>query len=273
MPLYVLCIGAHPDDCEGSIGGTATLCRKRGDIVRFVTITDGSKGHYADRYKADPEALANRRWQEAQRAAAVIGAEYRTMGLPDGEVYVTHANTEEMVRLIRSFGPPGHGPDLVLLNRPNDYHRDHRYGAQLVLDAAYMLTVPLMCPDTPAMRRMPVFAYWEDSFTEGGVFRADVVVPIDAVIEEKAAMVCAHESQYYEWIPYNAGAHSAFADFPTDPAARRARVSAIYKGYDAALAAKLADRLPPGAQYAEAFQISEYGRRPDEEELRRLFPQ
>src|SRR3712207_7656203 len=48
-----------------------------------------------------------------------------------------------------SWGPPGVGPDLVLVNRPNDYHRDHRYTAQLVLDATYLLTVPLMAPDTP----------------------------------------------------------------------------------------------------------------------------
>src|SRR5438270_10519631 len=134
MSRYVLCIGAHPDDNEGSIGGTAALFRRRGDVVRFVSVTDGSKGHFAPEYIADPEALARRRHAEALAAAGVIGAEYRTMGVPDGEVYVTPAATEEMVRLIRGFGPPGQGPDLVLLNRPNDYHRDHRYAAQLVLD-------------------------------------------------------------------------------------------------------------------------------------------
>ena len=92
------------------------------------------------------------------------------MGLHDGEVYVTQAATGSMVRIIRSYGPPGHGPDLVLLNRPNDYHRDHRYTAQLVLDATYMLTVPPMCPDTRHLEHMPVFAYWNDVFTEGGSF-------------------------------------------------------------------------------------------------------
>src|SRR5579871_2651627 len=205
MPRYILCIGAHPDDNEGSVGGTAALFRRRGDQVKFVSVTDGSKGHYTPEYIADPDSLARRRYHEATAAAAAIGAEYETMRIPDGEVYVTPANTEEMVRLIRSFGPPGHGPDLVLLNRPNDYHRDHRYAAQLVLDATYMLTVPPMCPDTRHLDRMPVFAYWYDDFRDLIAFRPDVVVPIDDVIEQKIDMAAAHISQVFEWLLYNGG--------------------------------------------------------------------
>src|SRR5205823_1687510 len=134
-----------------------------------------------------------------------IGASYETLGVHDGEVYVDLPTTNAMVRCIRSFGEPGRGPDLVLLNRPVDYHRDHRYTSQLVLDATYMLTVPLMCPDTRHLDRMPVFAYWFDRFTEGGTFRPDVAVPIDAVMEEKVSMALAHESQLFEWLPSNAG--------------------------------------------------------------------
>ena len=145
---YILCVGAHPDDCESSIGGTAALLCKRGDHVKFVSVTDGNKGHFRPEYISDPAALARRRLAEAQAAVSIIGAEYECMGIPDGEVYVTPAATKAMVNVIRRFGPPGHGPDMLLLNRPCDYHRDHRYAAQLVLDATYMLTVPMMCPET-----------------------------------------------------------------------------------------------------------------------------
>jgi N-acetylglucosamine malate deacetylase 1 len=274
MPRFVLCIGAHPDDNEGSIGGTTALMRRRGDVVKLVSVTDGSKGHYAEEYIADPEALAARRQEEALAAAAVIGAEYASMGIPDGEVYVTPANTEEMVRLIRSFGPPGHGPDLVLLNRNTDYHRDHRYTAQLVLDATYMLTVPPMCPDTPHLERMPVFAYWADDFTEGGPFRPDVIVPVDDVVEQKIDMVCAHASQFYEWLPYNAGNADTF---PADEARRRETVGNNVRAKLAARRDRYADLLaakgvPPGTKYVEAFQISEYGYMPSAEELKELFP-
>ena len=269
--MYILAIGAHPDDIEGHIGGTMALFRELGDHVKFVSVTDGSKGHYAQKYIADPDALSRRRLAEITAATGLIGAEYECMGIPDGEVYVTPANTEAMVRLIRSYGLARQGPDLVLTNRPTDYHRDHRYTAQLVLDATYMLTVPPMCPDTRNLDRMPVFAYWHDDFTEGGVFRADVVVPIDATIETKINMACKHASQFFEWLPYNAG---VLAEFPTDEACRRERLAEQYKERAAAVRNKYASALPDdqACNYAEAFQISEYGRRPESGELSRLFP-
>jgi N-acetylglucosamine malate deacetylase 1 len=267
----ILFIGAHPDDDDLSGGGLAALCRRRGDQVLFLSVTNGDKGHFAPEYIADPAALARRRMAEGEAAVAVIGARFETLGARDGEVYVTPEMTEAMVRLIRGFGTPGQGPDLVVLNRPNDYHRDHRYSAWLALDATYMLTVPMFCPDSRHLDRMPVFAYWFDRFTEGGAFRPDVVVPIDAVMEEKVAMALAHESQFFEWLPFNAGTAGGV---PQDAAGRREYVSrrvhqraAGVKEGCGATGAAFAD-----FQYAEAYQISEYGRRPAPEELVELLP-
>src|SRR5215207_6416569 len=117
---HVLCIGAHPDDCDFSVGGTAALMAARGDRVRFVAATNGDRGHYLPEYVHDRAALAMRRAEEGRRAAEVIGASYETMGVHDGEVYVNPELTERMVRLIRSWGEPGAGPDLVVFNRNND---------------------------------------------------------------------------------------------------------------------------------------------------------
>ena len=87
-------------------------------------------------------------------------------------------------------------------------------------------------------------------------------------------MLDAHVSQFYEWLPWLAG---RLDEVPKDPAARRqwlttqrqGRISptvraALVKYYGADAGAKV--------QQAEAFEISEYGRRPDETEIRRLFP-
>lgn len=78
---YILCIGAHPDDVELSIGGTVTLMRKRGDVVRFLSMTDGSKGHYRQEYVQNPRLLVERRMAEAQRAAAMAGSSSTTRPL------------------------------------------------------------------------------------------------------------------------------------------------------------------------------------------------
>jgi N-acetylglucosamine malate deacetylase 1 len=264
---HVLFIGAHPDDCDFSCGGTAALMAARGDRVQFCSVTNGDRGHFYERYLADRSLLAERRMEEGQRAAAVIGAAFQSLGVHDGEVYVTPELTERVIRLIRAAGPPGMGPDLVLFNRPNDYHRDHRNASQLVLDAAYLLTVPLMCPDTPHLARMPVLAYWWDRFREGGAFRTDVVVPIDPVLEQKVRMGMEHASQLYEWLPYNAG---KLENVPEDPDGRLAFARERFE----ARAAAVREQCAPDAafHFAEAFQISEYGRQPAASELEELFP-
>ena len=270
--MHLLCIGAHPDDNELNAGGLATRLRQRGDRVQFVSVTNGDKGHFADEYKASPEALAARRLIEAHDAAAVIGATYETLGVHDGEVYVDRATTEALVRCIRSCGEPGQGPDLVVFNRPLDYHRDHRYTAQLILDATYMLTVPLMCPDTRHLDRMPVFAYWYDDFKDIQPFVAEIQVPIDDCLEEKTRMVCHHASQFFEWLPFNAGVLHEVPD-SQDDAGRRARVRAIVERRGAYRAEKShGARLAGGpCQHAEAFRVCEYGRHPGDNELRQLF--
>jgi LmbE family N-acetylglucosaminyl deacetylase len=274
MPLHILIIGAHPDDCELSSGGTAAKWRARGDKVKFISITNGDKGHFADEYKADPSKLAERRLKEARAAAAVIGAEFETLNVRDGEVYVTPELTEKVVRAIRGFGPVGQGPDLVVTNRPNDYHRDHRYTSRLVLDATYMLTVPLFCPDVLPLARMPVFAYWFDRFTEGGAFEPDVVIGIDGVLDKKVAMAAAHESQVFEWLPYNAG---NLDQVPSDLNERISWLAERIRQRNARVMdhcrVKWDETVESDVPHcAEAFQISEYGRQPSGEELRRLFP-
>lgn len=269
---HILAIGAHPDDVEGSVGGTLALMRQRADAVRFLSVTDGSKGHFQQEYAENPRLLVGRRMAEAERAAALIGAEFGCLGAPDGGVVVTQETTSSMIRAIRLFGEPGRGPDLILVNRPNDYHRDHRVTAQLVLDAAYLLTVPLVCADVPALKRMPVIMYWHDDFTEPVPFRADVVVNIERVIQTKIEMVCTHESQFAEWIPYTMD----MSPLPLTRERMREWVTAwmLRDARSAKAAAERSQpRVAPTGQYefAEAFQISEYGTQPTDEWLRDMF--
>jgi hypothetical protein len=151
------------------------------------------------------------------------------------------------------------------------HHRDHRYTAQLVVDATYMLTVPMMCPDTTFLTRMPVFAHWFDVFTEHGAFLPEIAVPIDDVFEQKVNAVACHVSQLFEWLPYNAGQLDVV---PTDPEERRVRLRDQLLARAAVRTAASKDaRLHgnPDAVSVEAYRICEYGRRPSDDELRVLF--
>src|SRR5579862_1969401 len=271
--MHVLYVGAHPDDCDLSCGGSAALFARRGDRVKFVSVTNGDRGHFAPEYVTDRSRLAARRMEEARRAVEVFGGQFECLDVHDGDVYVTPELTQRMLRVIRAWGPDGVGPDLVLFNRPNDYHRDHRYSSQVVLDTAYMLTVPLMCPDVRHLNRMPVFAYWFDGFREGGSFRPEIVVPIDAVLEEKARIGVEHASQLFEWLPYNAGRTEPVPDDP-EWRLQEARRWIERRGRRVVERCRdlAPDLVPEDCRFAEAFQVSEYGRQPDRDELRRLFP-
>jgi hypothetical protein len=100
-----------------------------------------------------------------------------------------------------------------------------------------------------------------------------VIIGIDPVIEEKTRLVAAHGSQVFEWLPYNRG---LLEHVPTDPAERIAwlrhgRIEPLGARVRAACAESLHASLPHG-RYAEAFQISEYGRQPSVSEIAALFP-
>jgi LmbE family N-acetylglucosaminyl deacetylase len=269
--LNILCIGAHPDDNEINTAGLCARLAARGHRIYLVSVTNGDKGHFAPEYIADPTLLAARRLVEGNAAAAHIGASYQTLGVHDGEVYVDKSTTEALVRCIRSTGEPGRGPDLVLFNRTVDYHRDHRYTAQMVVDATYMLTVPMLCPDTRHLDHMPVFATWYDDFRDQIPFRCDVSVGIDSVFETKVDMVCAHESQFFEWLPYNAG---VLDQVPPDFDGRRQRVWDILDKrarHRASQSASAPHRGTSGIDRAEAYQLCEYGRQPTDTQIRTLF--
>src|SRR5206468_3342944 len=187
--LRIIAFGAHPDDCELKAGGVAAKWAALGHHVKFVSVTNGDIGHW--RMAGGP--LARRRTAEVQKCARILGIDTQVLDIHDGELLPTLEHRRTITRLIRDWKA-----DLVLSHRPNDYHPDHRNVGVLVQDAAYMVTVPFFCPDTPYLRKNPVFLYFEDRFTKPNRFAADVVVSIDDVIDKKLAAMEALESQFYE---------------------------------------------------------------------------
>src|SRR5262249_45753798 len=151
----------------------------------------------------------------------------------------------DVIREIRNFKP-----DLVLTHRIHDYHPDHRAVATLVRDACYMVRVPNVAPEAPALANDPVVACFADFFSQPAPFRADAKVDVEPVIETLAAMLDCHASQVYEWIPHTLGRS---AEVPSDHSARLRWLPEFY-----GRARGVARRFAPEFRYAEAFEISEY---------------
>lgn len=264
--INVIVFGAHPDDPE-EMGGMASMFVKAGHNVCLVSLTNGNAGHY--RMGGGP--LAQRRYKEAQCSGDAIGAKYIVCDIDDGKLMPTLENRELVIKLIREWNA-----DIVISHRPNDYHPDHRNTGLLVRDAAYMVTVPNIVPNTPHLRHNPVFMYSPDRFTEPSPFKPDIVFAIDDEIEKKIDMYHCHESQMYEWLPYNG---NRLDEVPEGDAARRAwmaerrgRQSNISDAYMEKLIEFYGKEKAQQVKHVEALQISEYGRRPDTEELKELFP-
>lgn len=264
-------IGAHPDDCEYACGGSAALWRDAGSIVEFVSLTDGCSGHHEQSGKE----LIQRRKKEAQQAAGLIGARCRVLDIPDGHLEATLENRLKVMEVIREFQP-----DLLITNRPNDYHADHRYTSQLVQDASFLLRVPNVLPKVPALEKMPVIAYFWDAFQKPYPFSTDCAVNVDSVFDLKVRQLAAHESQFMEWLPWLDGKlkevpHDSepnarlkwLADYFNwlhSPTIAEREQSAVLKRYGADKAKSI--------QQVEAFELCEYGEQPEDGKFSELFP-
>ncbi|MGB4771252.1 MAG: PIG-L family deacetylase [Chitinophagaceae bacterium] len=264
-PMRIIMIGAHPDDCDNDGGGTAILLASLGHAVKFVSVTNGDAGHQTQ----GGGALAKRRMAEAKEAGKRFGVAYDVLDNHDGELLPSLDVRHQIIRKIREWNA-----DVVIAPRPNDYHPDHRYTGVLVQDAAYMVTVPNVTPDVAPLRKNPIFLYFEDHFQRPNPFRPDVVVDITPVIEKKVHAMSAHESQYFEWLPWIAG---YLDEVPKDrtqweawllkrqsrefsPVMKRS----LEQWYGSEKAMKV--------KYAEAFEICEYGKQPTTEDLKKIFP-
>lgn len=264
-PVNIIVIGAHPDDADIRAGGTAIKYAKAGHNVLFVSLTNGDAGHH----EKGGGALAKIRRAEAQEAGKRFGVEYVVLDNHDGELMPTLENRKEVIRLIRNWNA-----DVVLGPRPNDYHPDHRNAAILVQDAAYMVIVPNVASDVLPLEKNPVFLYVEDRFQKPYPFQPDIAVDISDEFDQKIYGIAAHESQMFEWLPWTGGRLEQVPE--TEDARlkwladwRRPNISdevrnSLKKWYGPEKAANI--------KVAEAFEICEYGRRPSEEEIRKLFP-
>ncbi len=266
--LRIIAFGAHPDDAEQKAGGVAAQWAAQGHKVKFVSMTNGDVGHFA--MAGGP--LARRRKAEVEECARIFGIETEVLDIHDGELMPTLENRRTVARLIREWQA-----DIVLGHRPYDYHADHRYTGVLLDDAAVLVVAPFFVPDTPPRPVNPVFLYYSDGFQDPKAFTPTFVAGIDNVADKKWRCISAMPSQFGDRDSWQGRTRP---DVPAGDREREAYLLDLAKQRTQAVAELYRDRLIAlhGAavgktvRYAEAFQLSQYGRQPSPEELKRLFP-
>jgi hypothetical protein len=99
-------------------------------------------------------------------------------------------------------------------------------------------------------------------------------VDITTVFDQKIYAMSAHESQFFEWLPWTMG------KLDQVPQTNEERLLWLKNWREPSINDKVKESLikwygkekADAIKYAEAFEICEYGRRPSDEEISELFP-
>ncbi|MDW7675219.1 MAG: PIG-L family deacetylase [Bacillota bacterium] len=183
--LRILGFGAHPDDLEISCGGTLAKYQQLGHQVIMGVACVGDKGHR----EIPPEELAKIRIEESNRAGAYLNAPVYNLGFKDGEILEQDLATRwKVVDLIRRADP-----DVIITHHPADYHADHVAVSRLAVDASFMVSVPHIRTEFPAIHKVPQI-YFMDNYA-GVNFTPSEYVDVTKTFSLKEQMLGEHLSQ------------------------------------------------------------------------------
>lgn len=257
--LKVMMVFAHPDEGEVYAGGITALYTQSGHEVKYVSLTNGDAGHFSMK----PEALAQRRYQEAMHAKEILRlSEYDVLNNHDGELKNTVANQHEVASRIDKWDA-----DIVFTFYPAaGGHNDNMTAGYIVRDAVRFLK----------SEKLPVFMYVRDFHTSSFSYLPDIAIVIDKVWDLKLRGLGAHTSQVLEYNPYVMGTYDKVQ------ASKKLQDEYLYtNAYDwSHLTPEILVTLQywygmskaNQAKYVEAYEFAEFGRQVTKEEVKVLFP-
>ncbi|HEV8439996.1 MAG TPA: PIG-L family deacetylase [Methylomirabilota bacterium] len=163
--MRVLAFGAHPDDIEIGMGGTVAKHASAGDRVVMVITTI-------------PNNRETRR-AEAERAAAVLGADLMILDIPPQELTHSRAVVKKFDKVLEAVSP-----DVIYTHWNSDSHQDH--------NAVSMATI------TASRDNRCALIMYEQTIPGGIVpwgFRSQSYVDITSCMPMKMESIAMHKSQ------------------------------------------------------------------------------
>ncbi|HEV2517172.1 MAG TPA: PIG-L deacetylase family protein [Devosia sp.] len=256
-PLKVLVVKAHPDEAEMYAGGTTRRLADRGVAVKYLSLTNGDAGHY----KMEREPLKRRRAREAYAAARHLGVvDYEILDIHDGELMPDLAVRTAVISSIRRWQA-----DIVITFHDDcPGHLDNRAAGRAVRDASDFCTNGNICPEVPPLAQAPICLKMID-YGALNVHKHDIVIDVGTSIEAKLRACAAHATQFFEFTPHERGVISE-APQTGDWPAERAFILKYWPEFMYSLPA-----MSGGFEFAESFELADYGRRTSAEEVLKLF--
>ncbi|WP_100332054.1 bacillithiol biosynthesis deacetylase BshB1 [Bacillus xiapuensis] len=178
--IDILAFGAHADDIEIGMGGTAAKYSAAGKKIVFCDLTEA---------ELSSNGTVELRKQEAKQAAAVLGVQERVnLGLADRGLFVTEEAIRKAAGVIRRFQPK-----IIFAPYEVDRHPDHGRCAQLVREAVFSAGIRKFQTDEnlPAHKARTVYFYMINGFHS-----PDFCVDISSYMERKKQSLLAYRSQF-----------------------------------------------------------------------------
>jgi 4-oxalomesaconate hydratase len=202
----LLVVSAHAGDFVWRAGGAIAAAAQRGERAVVVCLSYGERGESAKAWREGKglEEIKAIRRQEAENAAAALGAEIRFLDAGDYPLVPTQELVDQLVKVYREVKP------TVVLTHPltDPYNGDHPAAARMALDARVLAqAIGYDAPGDP-LGAPPVF-FFEPHQPEQCDFKPNVLLDItDAFAAKRKAMECL-PAQQHMW------------DYYTDLATRR----------------------------------------------------
>lgn len=181
--MNLLAVVAHPDDASIFCGGTIAKHADRGDHVHIVYMTRGEYGGTGERTESE---LAEKRVTEAEKAGEILGTATSFLDFKDGRIQYSLDARQRLNEVIRE-----HQPDSILTHHRADDHPDHRITGQLVHDAYYYASLPMVESEYDPVE--PENLYYVGKPSAG--FEPEIFVDITEYYHQKEKAIESHESQ------------------------------------------------------------------------------
>lgn len=187
MSRQILIVGAHPDDMEIGMGGTAGKLVESQAVLTSLILTDG--GRAPNPFGWTEREMATVRRREALRAARTLGVhDVLFCDQPDAtEEIDTQAVKRKLIELLVQLQPA----EVYTLDEEADRHPAHRLAGQLARES--ILESGIVPP-----AGLWAYEVW------GPLATWDRLEYIDSVVAKKLLAIAEHQSQVAT-IPYGEG--------------------------------------------------------------------
>ena len=191
----LLVIGAHSADFVWRAAGTIAVTTSQGGSATVIALSYGERGESGELWKEAGQTVENVkriRHEEAETAAAAVGASFQCLDLGDYPLNITDAAMDQLIEQIRDIQP-----DIILTHTPVDpFNPDHPVAHQAAQRARLLASGASVAS---AFHRVnpPDLYLFEPHQPELCEFMPNTLIDITPVMDKKVQAMQAMQAQSY----------------------------------------------------------------------------